>query len=121
MEATQEQHDLINKVTAAMQAGPAGEEDMLALFTSDAVLIEPFGGQPQTSEGIEAVRIRYHEMVNAPRPPDFLLIVDSVWAEGGQVMTDWTCTSVVLPAPMKGRSTYTIQGDKISRLEIAFV
>ena len=46
MEPTQEQRNLIDNVTAAMQAGPAGEDAMLSLFTDDAILIEPFGGQP---------------------------------------------------------------------------
>jgi hypothetical protein len=38
-------------------------------------LVGAFGGQYQTNVGKDAVRARYDEMVAAPRPPDFLLML----------------------------------------------
>lgn len=121
MEATQQDKDLIQQVSECMQAGPSRVEELNSLFAADAVLIEPFSGPVQTSVGIDAISARNREMVNAPRPPDFKITIDQIASEGGKVVTDWTCTSVVLPAPMKGRSDYTIRSGKIAKLEIAFL
>lgn len=118
MEVNSADRTLIERVTAAMNAGPAGAEEMLSLFTDDAVLVEPFGGASQSSNGIAAIRKRYTDMMSEPRPPDFLLKLDRVDTDGKQVIADWTCTSVVLPAPMKGVSHYQIRDGKIQRLEI---
>ena len=120
MEVSASDRSLIEQVTAAMQAGPNGKEQMMALFTDDAVLVEPFAGRPQTHEGKEAVRTRYYEMVAEPRPPDFQLLLDRLDTDGRNVIAEWHCTSVVLPAPLEGVSTYTILDNKIQRLEIQF-
>jgi hypothetical protein len=112
---------LVEQVCDAMQAGPAGKEDMLALFTDDAVLIEPFSGEPKRFEGIASIRERYTAMVEEPRPPDFRLLLDRVDTDGTHVIAEWTCTSVVLAAPMKGVSRYVIRDNKIQSLEINLV
>src|SRR4051794_31576537 len=119
MEVNPTDRKLIEQVTDAMQAGAAGQETMMSLFTDDAVLVEPFGGAPQAHEGIDAIRARYAEMVTT-RPPDFRLMLDRVDTDGTSVIADWTCTSVVLPAPMEGQSRYIIRDGKIKRLEIGF-
>jgi uncharacterized protein (TIGR02246 family) len=118
MEVSQSDRRLVERVSEAMQAGPAGKEDMLALFTDDAVLVEPFSGERKTFEGIESIRERYTAMVAEPRPPDFRLQIDRIDTDGKQVITDWTCTSAVFPGPMKGESRYIIRDGKIQRLEI---
>lgn len=120
MDVSTSDRSLIEQVAAAMQAGPDGKEQMMALFTEDAVMVEPFAGHPQTHEGKEAVRTRYYEMVAEPRPPDFRLMLDRLDSDGKQVISEWTCTSSVFPAPMRGVSTYTIHEGKIKRLEIQF-
>ena len=121
MQPTQQENDLVRQVSECMQAGPSREAEMISLFTDDAVLVEPFAGPVQTFDGLAAIKARYHEMVSQPRPDDFLLTLDQVSAEGGKVMADWTCTSQVLPGPMRGRSDYTIRDGKIARLEIQFL
>ena len=118
MEVNPSDRRLIDRVTEAMQAGPAGIEDMLGLFTDNAVLVEPFSGRSQTFEGIGSIRERYTAMVSEPRPPDFRLLLDRVDTDGTQVITAWTCTSAVFAAPMKGESRYRIRDGKIERLEI---
>lgn len=120
MDVSASDRNLIEQVTAAMQAGPDGKEEMMALFTDDAVMVEPFAGRPQTHVGKEAVRTRYYEMVAEPRPPDFRLMLDRLDSDGEHVISEWTCTSAVLPAPMQGVSTYTIHEGKIKRLDIRF-
>ena len=118
MEVNPSDQALIDRVTEAMNAGPAGQEEMLSLFTEDAVLIEPFAGFSQKFEGMSAIRERYTAMMAEPRPPDFRLLLDRVDTDGTHVIADWTCTSAVLPAPMQGVSSYLIRDGKIQRLEI---
>jgi hypothetical protein len=102
----------------AMQAGEPGKDALVGLFTDDAVFIEPFSGPPQTHTGIEAIRARTYEMVQQPRPPDFELKIDQVTTENGELVAYWTCTSVALPGPMKGRDELKIRDGKISFLKI---
>ena len=118
MDVASSDRTLIEQVTAAMQAGDAGKEAMIALFADDATLIDSFSGQQQTSAGKDAVRARYYAMVAEPRPPDFLLKLDRLDTDGKQVIANWSCTSSVFPGPMLGVSHYTIRDGKIQRLEI---
>ena len=47
---------VVEELYKAMQAGPAGESAIMGLFADDAVLVEPFTGQPQTHSGKPAIR-----------------------------------------------------------------
>jgi len=118
MEVQETDKQLVQQVCEAMQAGASGEDLMISLFAPDGVLIEPFGGTVQTHTGHDEIRRRYKLMTEAGRPPDFRLTVDRIWMEGETLMTNWTCTSQVLPAPMKGQDEFLIQDGKIARLEI---
>ena len=102
----------------AMQTGESGKEALVALFTDDAIFIEPFSGPPQTHNGIDAIRVRVNEMVQQPRPPDFQLKIDQVTTENGELVAYWTCTSVAMPGPMKGRDELKIADGRISFLKI---
>ena len=121
MPISEEERAVVDRVGEAMQAGAAGEEEMMSLFAADGVLIDPFNGPPQTSTGKDAIRARYREMVSVPRPPDFKLTTNKVWAEGGKVYSEWTCTASVMPGPMVGKDTYDIENGLIKRLEIAIL
>jgi len=109
---------VVQRVCDAMQAGAEGEEDMMNLFAEDGVLVEPFNGVPQTHTGKPAIRARYKEMVSMPRPPGFLLRVNSISREGSSVFADWTCSADVFASPMAGRDEYVLDGGKIKKLQI---
>jgi hypothetical protein len=117
MPVQDEDRKVVEALFKAMQMGPAGEADMMALFTDDATFIEPFSGSVQTHNGTEAIRKSFKEMWHEP-PPDIKLILDRVDLDGQQVRAEWTCTSPVFPKPMKGYDLFTIDSGKINRLEI---
>ena len=108
----------IQKVCEAMQAGANGEDLMVSLFEEDGVLVEPFSGQAQHFVGHDAIRARYREMTGSPRPPDFTLTIDQVYADADSVFAEWSCTASVMPVPLKGRDEYHLRDGKIQRLEI---
>jgi ketosteroid isomerase-like protein len=108
---------LVEDLYKAMQIGPAAEDDLLALFTEDAVLVEPFTGKPQSHAGREAIRASLQGMWQN-RAPDLKLVLDRVDLDGSTIRAAWTCTSALLPGPMRGLDILSIQSNKISRLEI---
>ncbi len=109
---------LVEDMCRYMQIGPAAEESLLALFSEDAVLVEPFMGQPQTHTGKAAIRTSLAAMWQN-RAPDLTPTLDRVDKDGGFVRAEWTCTSALLPGPMRGRDLLTTHGGKINRLEIS--
>jgi len=118
MVVTEQDKELVQRMGEAMQAGEPGKEALIGLFADDAVFIEPFGGAPTTHTGIDAIRERITEMVAQPRPPDFKLQVDRVDIENGELVSYWTCTSAVMPGPMKGRDELKIRDGKMTYLKI---
>jgi len=116
LEGTERQ--VVDNLFKAMQMGPDGEELMMSLFADDAVLIEPFSGEPRTHEGIDAVREAFRDSWKEPPPPDMKLVLDRADRDGERVRAEWTCTSPVFPAPMKGYDLFTMRDGKITRLEI---
>jgi len=118
MSVTEQDRQVIQQMSEAMQAGEPAKETLVGLFTEDAVFIEPFSGAPQTHNGIEAIRARTYEMVQQPRPPDFTLKVDQVTTEDGELVAYWTCTSAAMPGPMKGRDQLKIREGRIAFLKI---
>ncbi len=117
MSVTAQQRDIIESLFKAMQAGPSSAETMMALFAEDGVMIEPFSGRPVTHTGKPAVAAAFQEMWKDP-PPEIALHIDRVDLDGDRVRAEWTCTSPVFPAPMKGHDLFTIRDGKIARLEI---
>jgi hypothetical protein len=111
------QRRVVESLFRAMQAGPGGEEAMVALFADDAVFIEPFSGRPQTHTGRAAIRQSFRDQSNNP-PPDLALVLDRVDLEGSLVRAEWTCTSPAFPSPMRGYDLFTLNdGGQITRLE----
>ncbi len=117
MPVSVEDRGVVEGLFKAMQAGPDGQEAMMALFADDAVFIEPFSGKVQTHNGIAAIRASFVDMWRDPAP-DLKLVLDRVEMDGPEVRADWTCTSPVFPKPMLGRDLFTIASGKIARLEI---
>lgn len=117
MSVSASDRSLVEDLFRAMQAGPAGEQLMMSLFLDDAVFIEPFGGQPVTHQGHEAIRESFRQQTAHPLP-DMKLTLDRVDLDGPVVRAEWTCTSSAFPTPMRGHDLFTIKDGKIERLEI---
>jgi uncharacterized protein (TIGR02246 family) len=108
---------VVEDLYRAMQSGPTGEAAIMALFADDGVLVEPFTGQPQTHRGKPAIRAALATMWQG-RAPDLVLTLDRVDVEGDSVRADWTCTSSLLPGPLRGRDMLTVRAGRVASLEI---
>lgn len=111
------QRNVVDRFFKAMQAGKDAENELMALFTDDAVLTEPFSGEPQTHTGIDAVRNSFRCTWEQP-VPDVKLEVNRVDLDGAQVRAEWTCTAPAFPTPIKGHDLFNIRNGKIAKLEI---
>ena len=109
--------EVVERYLRAMAAGQPAQDQLLALFTDDAVYVEPFAGPTRTHAGLAAIRAAV-EASWATAPPDLRLHVDRIDAEGAEVRAAWTCTSPVFPAPVRGEDRYTIRAGLIARLEV---
>ena len=89
----------------------------VAVSNDDGVLVEPFTGRMQTHTGKQAIRASLEQMAQN-RAPDLTLTLDRVDMDGSAVRAEWTCTSKVMPGPMRGYDLFVIRSGKISRLEI---
>ena len=119
MTVDQDQWRTIEESARAMQVGPAGESAILALFTDDAVWVEPYTGRRRSHAGREAIRVALREMWRQPSPAGFTISTDRVIAEGADVRVEWTCSCAGVPLLMRGYSLYTISPDhRIGRLEL---
>jgi hypothetical protein len=111
-----EDRRIVEGVFQAMHARAAGEQQMMALFADNAIVIEPFSGQPRTHTGKDAIRAWFREAVKE-MAPDMVLKMDRIDMDGARVRADWTCTASVFPKPMRGHDLYTIQQGKIAHAE----
>lgn len=110
---------IIEESARAMQAGPAGEADIMALFAEDAVWVEPYTGKRRKHEGKRAILAALKEMWTRPAPPGFSIVTDRVDIEGPAIKVEWTCSAAGMPSMMRGYSLYTIGAEeKIARLEL---
>lgn len=114
---TQVAPEIIGRFFSAMQTGAAGEAQMLALFTDDAVYVEPFSGRPVAHEGKPAVRAALQQGWRTPLP-DMTLSVDEVEVAGPLLSVRWTCRSPALPGGQgQGVNLFTLRDGLIARLE----
>ncbi len=106
----------VQKVFEAMHARAEGEAAMRELFADDAVVIEPFSGQPRTHRGKKDIMAWFLEAV-AEMPPDMTLKLDRLDMDGDRVRAEWTCMASVFPTPMRGYDLYKIVRGKIEHAE----
>ena len=109
--------DTVRSYLAAMRRGPAAEDEMMELFTDDAVYVEPFTGVEAPAVGKAEVRDRLRAGWETPLP-DLELDVLSIESQGSTAMSRWECRSTALPGPVRGTDSYTFVGGRISRLEV---
>ena len=92
---------------------------MMALFTDDAVYIEPFSGE-DAAVGIEQVRTRLQQGWEFPLP-DLELEVTSMSVTADGARSCWTCRSPALPdGEVSGVDLFEFSDGKVSRLEVRF-
>ena len=111
---------IVDRYFAAMRRGAAAEEEMMALFSDDAVYVEPFTGESSPWVGKEAVRTALRQGWEQPLP-DLELVVTRVDIRSDGASSEWVCRSPGLPGPVAGRDEYTIVDGLITRLEVRIV
>ncbi|MGD9979479.1 MAG: nuclear transport factor 2 family protein [Hyphomonadaceae bacterium] len=88
----------------AMQAGSAAAHDIEALFSDDAVYVEPFSGTPTTHSGKAAIMAAMRQGWATPLP-DMTISLDRVDVTDARVIVAWTCRSSGLPGGQGAAST----------------
>ncbi len=117
MSVSTSDRQVIENVFRAMQTGPTAEKELLSLFAEDGVLVEPFTGQVQTHAGKPAIKASLVPMW-ANQAPDMKILLDRVDLQGQTIRAEWTCTSSVMPGPMRGYDLFQINNGIINRMEI---
>ncbi|MEM8902478.1 MAG: nuclear transport factor 2 family protein [Actinomycetota bacterium] len=108
---------VVERYFAAMRVGAAAEDELLALFTDEAVYAEPFTGEEGPAVGREAIRDRLRSGWATPLP-DLELDVISVEVAGDRATSTWECRSPVFPSPVRGIDEYEFADGRISRLVV---
>jgi ketosteroid isomerase-like protein len=106
--------ETLERYFRAMQRGPEGEDELIALFAEDAVYIEPFRGQLHA--GRDAIR-SYLRDSWPDQPPGIRLTVERRDIIEQVVEATWTCESDAFSRPARGRDRFTIRDGQIIRLE----
>lgn len=116
MSITQQDRDVVQGMFDAMQMGLPGEQKMMALFSENATMTDPFDGEAQTHRGKEAIRQRFIGIWSHGGPPDLAVTVDQIDAADGKLRVEWTCRSSVFLSPMQGIDYFTIRNGHIDEL-----
>jgi len=107
---------VIEQYLAGMQAGPSGLDALVALFTDDAVYVEPFAGQPVVHSGRDEIQAFFanalQQHLNGAR-----LTLDRLDVDGERLRSEWTCRLPMFNAPMHGFDLVTLRNGRIARLE----
>ncbi len=112
-----EQSETVWAYFGAMRRGADGESDLLALFTDDAIYIEPFSGATSAAIGIDAIRQRFRSGWAEPLP-DMELDVHSIDVVGSTATSRWECRSPALPGPVRGTDHYAFRDGRIAELRV---
>jgi len=107
---------IVERYLAKMQAGPAGLDELVALFDDNAVYVEPFGGQPHVHSGKSEIRA-FFEVALQQHLRDARLTLDRLDIDTGRLRSEWTCELPMFAAPMRGFDLLTLQDGRIMRLE----
>ncbi len=107
---------LVETYYRAMEAG--SREAMDALFTDDAVYLEPFskGGEMTTHAGRSEIVGWLNASFEAGNK-GVTITLDRLDVDGDSIVAEWTCVGPMLPGPMKGHDRYTVRERRIARLE----
>jgi ketosteroid isomerase-like protein len=106
--------ETLKRYFRAMQRGPEGEAELVALFAEDAVYVEPFTGGEHV--GRDAIR----DWLRASwrdQPPGIRITVEQLEVVEHTVEATWVCESDAFARPARGRDRFTIRNGRIARLE----
>src|SRR5689334_13543578 len=106
--------ETLERYFRAMQRGPEGEDELVALFAEDAVYVEPFSGAEHV--GRDAIRAWLRGSW-ADQPPAIRITVERLEVVEHVVEADWVCESDAFARPARGRDRFTIRDRHITRLE----
>jgi len=106
--------ETLERYFRAMQRGPEGEDELVALFAEDAVYVEPFSGGEHV--GRDAIRAWLRGSW-AGRPPGIRITVERLEVVEHVVEAHWVCESDAFARPARGRDRFTIRDRRITRLE----
>jgi hypothetical protein len=107
--------ETVERYLAAMQAGPSRLDELVDLFTDDAVYVEPWAGQTQVHTGRAEIRAFYAAALE--RMPGARLTLDRLDVDGERLRSEWTCEIPTFSGPMRGFDLLTLRGGRIARLE----
>lgn len=107
---------VVESYLASMQAGPGGLENLVELFTDDAVYVEPFAGQPMVHTGKAEIR-EFFKVALAQHLNGARLTLDRLDLDGERLRSEWTCQLPIFPKPMRGFDLVTLRDGRIARLE----
>jgi ketosteroid isomerase-like protein len=107
--------ETVERYLAAMQAGPTGLDELVDLFTEDAVYVEPWTGQTQVHSGRTEIRAFYAAALE--RMPGARLTLDRLDVDGERLRSQWTCEIPMFNGPMRGVDLLTLRDGRIARLE----
>ena len=110
-------HQILQSYFAAMRQGSSAEDDLMALFTDDAVYEEPFTGSPDPAVGLEAIRERLRFGWSTPLP-EMQLDVLAIDVTGDRAQSRWECRSPAFPTPVRGSDTYEFRDGLIAVLRV---
>jgi ketosteroid isomerase-like protein len=107
---------VVERYMALMQAGGGGVDDLVSLFTEDAVYVEPFMGQPTVHQGKSEIRDFYQHALESDMRAARLTL-DRLDMDGERLRSEWTCEIAAMPGPMRGFDLLTLRDGRIARLE----
>ncbi len=113
-----EARDLVLRYFDAMQTGADAEQELMELFASDAVYTTPFGDEPMTVAGKDAIRETFRASWQNP-PPGLEVVVHRIEVDGERVESFWTCTSPAFPGPVHGSDRYLVRDGLIAELHVS--
>ena len=113
-----EAREVVERLFHAMEVGPEGEKEMMALFANDATFVESFTGEPRTHHGKDAIQRTYRELFTEPPPPDMKLVLHRVEREKEVVRAEWSCTSASYARPRVGFDLIEVAGGRIQKMEV---
>ena len=110
--------EIVDAYFAAMRRGAAAEDEIIALFTEDAVYEEPFTGESGGAVGRTAIRERLRTGWTSPLP-DMTVEVLSMTVTPDQATARWRCTSPALPGGVAtGTDRYRFRDGRIAHLRV---
>jgi hypothetical protein len=106
--------ETLERYFRAMQRGPEGEDELVALFAEDAVYVEPFSAGEHV--GRDAIR-EWLRGSWQDQPPGITITVEQIDVVEQVVEAHWRCESDAFARPARGRDRFTIRDGQIARLE----